>query len=579
MLNLLLKLKLLLDKLPRLSPTHAMLLWAAVTGVVGALATVVFKETLRGLQFLLLGHSGSLVQIAEMLPWQFRILLPTAGGIVAGCLLVVSARRDTSPNSDYMEAIAIGDGRVPVANSLLRSLSSLCTIASGGSIGREGSMVQLAAMCTSITGRFARFEPARLRLLVACGAAAGIASAYNAPIASAFFVAEIVLGAIVIDSFGPVLVAAVVANIVMREMPGYRPTYEMPPFPAIADKEIVLFVLLGILAGLLAPQFLRLLNLSKKLFQTLKLPLPVRLGLGGVAVGVISVWVPQVWGNGYSVVNSLLHQPWVWSTLLLVLACKILATAFTTGSGAVGGIFTPVLFVGAAVGCLFGQGMDMLWPHAALPFTYAIVGMGAFLAAATGAPLMAILMIFEMTLSYQVMLPLVLACVAAYFVAQLISGASMYQVSARRSREEKARQQLRATQMHDLIQQTDTVLPLSATVEELSRMFLQHPVKYIYIVDEQQHYQGVVALQDLATVMGSRPAGAIMRAADFVRHDFLQVLTPDMSLSTAFQLFLVHQGERLPVVASSENPVFVGTVFKTSLLEAFFQLSQLDSAR
>lgn len=580
MLTLLLKTKLLLNRLPRLSATHAMLLWAVVVGVVGALATLAFKEGLKGLQMLLVGQSGSLVRMAESLPWQARILLPAAGGIIAGLLLVFARRYHTGANSDYMEAIAIGDGKVPVAASLLRSLSSLCTIASGGSIGREGSMVQLAAMCASLTGRFGRIEPARLKLLVACGAAAGVASAYNAPIASAFFVAEIVLGAIVIDSFGPILVAAVVANIIMRELPGYRPTYEMPSFPAIADTEIILFVLLGLLAGLLAPQFLRLLNGSKKLFLKLPLPLPVRLGLGGLAVGIISVWVPQVWGNGYSVVNSLLHQQWLWTSLLLILAAKIMATALTTGSGAVGGIFTPTLFVGAAVGCLFGQGLNLLWPHAvSLPFTYAIVGMGAFLAAATSAPLMAILMIFEMTLSYQVMLPLVLACVAAYFIAQVTGGTSMYEITIKRNREEKARLQLRGTHMRELIQPTDTVLPPTATVDELSRMFLQHPIKYIYIVDEQKRYQGVVALQDLSLVMADKAAGKTMHAADFLRRDFLRVITPDMSLSEAFQQFLAHQGERLPAISAQDEAVFLGTVFKTSLLEAFFQLSQLDSSR
>jgi len=277
------------------------------------------------------------------------------------------------------------------------------------------------------------------------------------------------------------------------------------------------------------------------------------------------------------VVNSRLHQPGVWTSLLLVLASKIVATACTTGSGAVGGIFTPALFVGAVVGCLFGQGMNLLWPQAvSLPFTYAIVGMGAFLAAATSAPLMAILMIFEMTLSYQVMLPLVLASVAAYFIAQLMGGASMYEVTIQRNREERARLQLRGTQMRDLIQQTATVLPLTASVDELSRMFLQHPIKYVYIVDEQHRYQGVVALQDLTPVIGDKARADAMHAADFVRRDFLRVITPDMSLSDAFQQFLAHQGERLPAVSASDNPVLLGTVFKTSLLEAFFQLSQLE---
>ncbi|QDZ29032.1 ClcB-like voltage-gated chloride channel protein [Noviherbaspirillum sp. UKPF54] len=556
------------------SQAHSMLPWATVIGVVGALTTIAFRESLNGVQWLLFGHSGSLVAMAADLPWYMRMIMPAAGGVVAGVFLVLARRYAPGATSDYMEAIAIGDGRISLPQTLLRSLSSLCTIASGGSIGREGSMVQLSALCASILGRFTQFDPVRLRLLVACGAAAGITSAYNAPIAGAFFVTEIVLGSIVMENFGPVLVASVVANITMRKFPGYQPAYEMPPFPEIANLEVVLFVGLGVIAGLAAPQFLRLLDLFKDRFRKSRLPLPARLGVGGLIVGLLSVWVPQVWGNGYSVVNSLLHQPWVWSTVLMVLIFKIVATAVTTGSGAVGGIFTPTLFVGAAIGQLFGQMMHLVWPHAvSAPFTYAMVGMGAFLAAATNAPLMAILMIFEMTLSYQVMLPLMLSCVVAYFIARHIESTSMYEVTIRRNREEKARLRLRSTQMRELIKPAETVLPLHASFDDLTKMFLQHPVKYIYIVDDANRFEGVVALRDLASVFVDKSAAIARQAKDFLRRDLLHVITPEMSLDDALQRFLTHQGERLPVIQSADNPVLLGVVYKTSLLDAYFRLN------
>lgn len=575
MLALLLKIKLRLQRVFHLSEAPAMLPWAAAVGFLGALATIAFRDGLRGLQWLFVGHSGSFVEIARSLPWQVRVFLPAFGGLVAGLFLVWAERVKSGKTSDYMEAIAFGDGQISASQTVLRSLSSLFTIASGGSIGREGSMVQLAAMCASLIGRLAHLGPDRLRILVACGAAAGITAAYNAPIASAFFVTEIVLGAIVMDSFGPVVVASVVANITMREFPGYQPTYEMPPFPAIANLEVIFFVGLGILAGVFAPQFLRLIELAKRPFRQSGLPLPVRLALGGLIVGIVSVWMPQVWGNGYSVVNSLLHEPWVWSGVLLVLAFKILATAATVGSGAIGGIFTPTLFVGAAVGYLFGHGLHALWPHAvSAPFTYAMVGMGAFLAAATSAPLMAILMIFEMTLSYQVMLPLMLSCIVAYFVARNIEGSAMYEITSRRFADEKARSRLRGTQMRDLIKPARTVLPLDAPFHDLTRLFLEYPVKYIYIVDDAHRYQGVVALQDVTSVLLDQHAAATKKARDFLRRDFLAVITPEMSLSDALQRFLAHQGERLPIVQSPDDPVLLGAVYKSSLLEAYFRLNR-----
>lgn len=574
MLSFLLKLRTRAQKLFRLSEAHTMLLWAVIVGVAGAFATAAFREGIDELQRLLGGEAGSFVDMAARLPWPVRVALPTAGGLVAGACLVIARRRASKQaNADYMEAVTIGDGAVPLWQSLWRSLSSLFTIASGGSIGREGSMVQLAALSASVIGRWVHFDPPRLRLLVACGAAAGITSAYNAPIAGAFFVTEIVLGSIAMESFGPIVVSSVVANITMREFAGYRPPYEMPVFPTVTGVEVLLFVVLGLLCGVLAPHFLRLLAASKKRFALLPLPLPVRLALGGLIVGVISIWRPEVWGNGYEVVNSLLHEPWTWTALLTVLIFKIIATAATAGSGAVGGIFTPTLFVGAVLGCLFGIGVHAIWPDStSAPFAYAMVGMGAFLAAATHAPLMAILMIFEMTLSYQVMLPLMLSCVVAYFIARTSEQTSMYEVTLRRTREEKERVRLAATQMRELVKPADTVVQLSANVKDMTRVFLEYPVKYLYVVDDGERFQGVVALKDITSDLLDERDTEVKTAADYLQPHF-DVLTPDMSLGEALQHFLAFQGERLPVIERKSQPLLLGVVYKTSLLDAYFRLN------
>jgi CIC family chloride channel protein len=568
------------------SEDHIMLLWAAAAGVLGAVATVGFRECIALIQMGLSGTSGSFVDMANSYAWPLRILVPTAGGVAAGALLVwanwIRLRSGGVDNTDYMEAVSIGNGGIPVRQTLIRSFSSLLTIGSGGSIGREGSMVQLAALGASILGRTARFPATRLRLLVACGAAAGIAAAYNAPIAGAFFVSEIVLGAIVMKNFGPVMVASVVSNITMRSLPGYTPVFAMPEFPDITGMEIPLFVVLGLAAGILAPQFLRLLQFSREQFQKTGLPLPVRLGLGGLLMGLISVQSPEVWGNGNSVVNSLLHTDWLWWSVLAIVLFKVAATALIVGSGAVGGIFTPTLFVGAALGILFGQGVHLLWPAVtSAPFAYAMVGMGAFLAAATSAPLMAMLMIFEMTLSHQTLLPLMLSCVVAYFTAAgtgaSVGGLTMYDITSRRHRDEQARLALRGSHMRDLIKPAETVLPIDASFAEMTKMFLQHSVKYIYIVDAHHHYCGAVALQDVTSSLLDKEAlegTAGKTAADFLRRGFLHVVTADMSLAEGLQRFLDHQGERLPAIQSVEQPLLLGAVYKSSLLDAYFRLDR-----
>jgi CIC family chloride channel protein len=433
-------------------------------------------------------------------------------------------------------------------------------------------MVQLAAMCASVLGQWLHMPADRLRLLVACGAAAGITAAYNAPFASTFFIAEIVLGSIALDSLGPIIVAAVVANITMREFPGYQPPYVIPSFPAIQGVEVLLFAVLGIFAGLASAAFLRGLERSRKFFAGLTIALPLRLGLGGLVVGLVSWFWPEVWGNGYSVVTEALHSKWSWSFLVLLLASKVLATFATVGSGAVGGVFTPALFFGCMLGEIYGLGVQALWPEmTSAPFAYGIVGMGAFLAGSTQAPLMAILMLFEMTLSYQVMLPLMVGCVMAYFVARAANAGSMYDITLRRLAQSDERQRLRKQLVLNLIQPADTVVRLDSDLVSMTQLFAAHPVKYLYVVDTDGLYQGVVPLRNLSAATVDHDLQGVI-ASDLLSHE-IRPLTSDMGLEIAFRRFMEHQGERLPVIQSANLPLLVGVVKKSALLETYARLS------
>ena len=404
-----------------------LLLWAALIGVVGALATVAFHEGMAFTERLATQHPGSLVHAAEALgPWR-RVITPALGGIAAGLFLWLARRiANGRQQSDYLEAIAVGDGRQNVSGTLLRSLSSLCTIASGGSIGREGAMVSLSAATGSWIGQLGRFDGDDLRLLLACGAAAGFASAYDAALSGAIFIAEIVYGTLAIRRLGPLMVASVVANVTVHQVLGYEPVYKIPALHVASLWELPLFLLMGLALGALAPLFMGALEGTRRLFKHLPLGLPFKLALGGLIVGAISAWRPEVWGNGYSVVNDVLQHPWPLALILAVLIAKVLATSATTGSGAVGGVFTPTIFVGALLGLLAGSAAHALWPGSSLPAVYAVIGMGAFLAATTHAPLMSFLIVFEMTLEYQLVPALMLSCLAAYHVSRAIRPRSIY---------------------------------------------------------------------------------------------------------------------------------------------------------
>ncbi len=540
--------------------------WAGLVGFFGAIASVAFREGLRQLQLILLHYDGSLEGAASDLPWWGRLLIPAVGGLVAGMILLLGQKWETAGRSlDFMEAVVLGNGIIRVRATVVKSLSSLVTISTGGSIGREGSMVQLSSMCGSLLGRTARFTPARLRLLVACGAASGIACAYNAPFAGAFFVAEIVLGSIAMESLAPMLVATVVATVTARQFLGAEPVYHMPNFGAVPNWQLIAHALLGVFAGLLAPLFLLLLRGGEALFKRGHLPVFLKLGLGGLVVGVISIWKPEVWGNGYGVVESVLNGDWTWVALLTILVLKVLATVATTGSGAVGGVFTPTLFCGAIIGSLYGEILRALLPDSHItPGSFAVVGMGCFLAATTRAPIMAILIMFEMTLNYATVMPLMLACVSAFYVARSLNVDSVYsrQLHGGRSQSEPP---LFLLHVRDLMKKEPFCVTETAGFEQIAGALASHTFKHLYVVDANRRFLGAIALQDLKPFLQDKDLPQVVIALDLMRDD-IPVLTGDSSLKESLEIFGRHDGERLPVVDNPKDRRLIGALAKTDVL-------------
>jgi CIC family chloride channel protein len=543
--------------------------WAALIGFGGALSGVAFRGSVLLVQRLLTGYSGELVETAVQLSWWARIAVPTVGGACAGALLWAGARVLRSVRSvDYMEAVAVGNGQLSGRAVLLQVASSFFTIGSGGSIGREGPMVQLAATLASQIGRWTQAPVPRQRLLVACGAAAGIAAAYNAPIAGALFVAEVVLGSIAMESFGPLIVASVVSDAVSRQLLGGGPVYRVPHINFGASWELALYALLGIVLGHFAPTYLGLLERARAAFRRLHWLPPATLALGGLIVGVISVAVPEVWGNGYSVVNSMLNEQLTIEVLGLMLVAKLVSTAASVGSGAVGGILTPTLFMGAALGAVFGGGLHRLDPHLVSQLSaYAVVGMGALLAATTHAPLTSILLIFEMTLDYDVVLPLMLACVTAHYVARIyLRGESVYTRSLQASMAgDDADWRLR--QITALVRPPTLLLQREEPLRTALGRVPARGAQRAYVVDAEQQLVGEL---DLASLRRPLRAGGLAEGMSVAQcmHPVPAMLTADMLLGDALDVFIAHRCKRLPVVAGHWSPVLLGEVSRHDLLLA-----------
>jgi CIC family chloride channel protein len=541
--------------------------WAALVGFCGAVASVAFREAIYILELRFTGQSEGLVAGATHLVWWRRAFVPALGGILAGCVLHIMGRalRDVRV-VDYMEAVLVGDGRIGLRATLLRSLSSLLSISSGGSIGREGAMVQLAAMLGSRLGLLARTPVPRLRLMVACGGAAGIAAAYNAPISGALFISEIVLGSKAMESFGPLVVASVTANATIHRFLGLGPVFTVPHLKFGSNLELGLYLVLGVVAGHLAPAFLALLNHARQQFVRLKLPLYWQLGLGGLIVGVLSTVVPQVWGNGYSVVGSILHGDVLGLWLLAILLAKVLATSATVGSGAVGGVFTPTLFIGCALGALFGEGLHLLMPTiASTPEVYALVGMGGFLSATTLAPLTSILMIFEMTLDYDIVLPLMLACVTAHYTAKVYrKGKSVYHDSLTSAAGQGDDWRLKTVEA--LIKPAAMQISGSTTLWRLLEQLPRRPPERIYVI----HGNELVAWLDTREALEQLQAGKLDGSTQVsaIARPVRVTLTPGMPLCEALDSFLRERATMLPVTADHWRGTLLGEVARSDVLLA-----------
>jgi chloride channel protein, CIC family len=542
------------------------LFWAALVGVCGALSSVAFREGLRLLELLFTGQNHSLEQAASGMVWWHRVLLPLSGAVLAGAILRLAGKVLSSPRAvDYMEAVRVGDGSISVRATVANSLSSLVTISSGGSIGREGPMVQLAAMLGSRLGRLARAPIPRRRLMVACGGAAGIAAAYNAPISGALFVSEIILGGTAMESFGPLVVASVTASATVHRFLGYSPIYDVPKVQFASNWELIFYVVLGVLLGHLAPPFLASLDFAKSRFVALKLSLPLQLGAGGLIVGLISIVFPEVWGNGFGAVGSILNAHLIGWWLLAVLLAKLLATAATVGSGAVGGVFTPTLFLGCAIGALFGGVLHSLLPGVtSVPAAYALVGMGGFLAATTHAPLTSILMLFEMTLDYDMVLPLMLACVTAHYTAKVYRrGESIYHaaLNGRTSGDEWQLSTVAA-----LIKPAGAVVSQTSTLAQMFEQLPRRPLERAYVTDGDELVGWLDLRELLAQTRKTQVDGAATVAS--VMRPVTLALTDDLSLGAALDVFLRARANVLPVTGGEWRNNLLGEISRQDVLLA-----------
>lgn len=559
------------------------LVLAGGVGVIGGLVNLFFYYATESVKNLFMRQPGHPVEVAEMMAnWQ-RVLTPALGGLVAGLVLYWGLRlAGPQRSSNLLEVVVAGDGRLPLRSALVKFLSSLITIGSGGSIGREGGITQLSATFASKWGQLAKWHPYRLRLLVGCGAASGISAAYNAPISGAVFAALIVLGNFSMSLFAPLVFSSVVATMVSRSFFGIRPWYTVPPFDFTRVSQLPWFICLGVVSGGVGAAFLKLLNYSEEAFKKLRVPIYVRLALGGLIVGLIALQFPQVWGNGYVETNRILLGVYPQERAgLLFLAglfiAKLVATLATVGSGAVGGVFTPTLFFGAAVGAIFGLGLHQLHLAEELPIVaFAVVGMGSMLAATLRSPLLAMIMVFEISLDYSLMPPLMLACVVSILVASKLHPESIYTEPLRRKglllrQDPNASEAATERTVSDLMRAPVPPVREIATLSEIANRFLTSANNFVPVVDAKGQMVGVIALHDLKGFLSSEEQLLGVIAYDIMRPPPACV-TPNQRLLEVLPVVLASEQRNIPVVNTLKENRLVGALARAEVLGIFSEV-------
>jgi CIC family chloride channel protein len=555
---------------------NTFLLLLPLVGLAVGFTSVVTAHIIAYLQNQFWGNGQNLLSVATDNPWPLHIIIPLVGGLLValiGWFFRVQTRGGGI--TTIMQAVSLKGGVISVRQTVPRDWAAIVTIATGGSLGREGAMALLASAIGSYTGRRCKLSTQQLRVLVCASAAAALAAVYNAPIGGSLFALEILMGNFALEVLGPVVVVSVISTLVFRSCMGNLPRFEVPHYELVSAWELLPYLALGVLSGLVSLLFMRTMFGSQYVFEKLPVPKWIKPALGMALVGVIGVWYPHVYGNGFEAVNLNLRGELPILLLLALIPLKMLASSMTFGSGCAGGLFTPSLMLGSLIGGAFGYEVHHLFPHVtAEQGAYALVGMGGLLAGMTHAPLTAIMMIFEQTNNYQIVLPLMFVCIVSHFTTRLFKARSMEEEQLHRrgvvlptGLEAGVMQSLRVEDiMHDDVSAVSHSVPFPMIVEQ----FLKEPYSNLYVVNSEGKFLGAIRLHSMKDMLHQGESLSSVIADDLVDDSF-QFVTPRQNLADAMDIFWRENAERLPVINNPTDRKLIGWISKRDLLGVYSQ--------
>jgi chloride channel protein, CIC family len=488
---------------------------ALLVGCGAGLGAVAFRHMISGLTLLFsgqfdysaAGHAAN--PHVEFLGRYFVILVPVVAGLIYGPLVWFFAREARGHGvPEVMLAVARNGGRIRPQVAVVKSVASAVCIGGGGSVGREGPIVQIGSALGSSLGQLAKLDERTIRLLVACGAAGGIAATFNAPLAGVFFAMELILCRWTTDSFGMVVVSSVTASIIGRAMLGNHPFLHLPTFQVEHVMQYPLFAVLALIAGVVGVIFSRILyGVEDACDWAWRGPEWARPAVGGILLGLLLLLMPEMYGVGYPVLGNAVAGQYTVLFLLALLIGKLAACSLTIGIGGSGGVFAPSLFCGAMLGAAFGDGVHALAPTTGGSIgAYALVGMGAVFAGAARAPITAAVIMFELTGEYTIILPLMLAVVIATATSSVISHDTVYTRKLRRRGidiDEPADATLRRRPIATLMVDPPDAVPPDADLAALAGLFSGRTDTTLPVIDQRGRYLGTLASHDILDALAA----------------------------------------------------------------------------
>jgi chloride channel protein, CIC family len=529
---------------------------------------------------------------AEVTPWwrwPLVVLVPAAGGLIAGAGLYFLAPEATGSGIPQVKvAYYLGGGRIPARVIPARLFLSSFNIGTGASLGREGPTVQLCAALASLLGRIFAISRKRLKSLLPVGAAAGLAAAFNTPIAAVTFTLEEILGDSSVRPLGSIVIAAVIAAVIERSILGENALFNVPPYRLNNAWELVFYAALGAVAAVAAAAFNTGLLRLRKWFRTQNhIPVWATPAAGGLAVGVIGAIAilltgsSSIFGIGYSQLASELRESLPLKAAIILGTFKLIASVVSYGSGSTGGIFGPSLYIGGMIGGAVGQIAAAVLPHSTQPGAFALVGMGAVFAGIVRAPVTSIIIIFEMTNNYSIILPLMIANITSYVLASKLAPEPIYEallVQDDIHLPQAHKHVLRSLRVSSAMVRDVVTVDADLTVAEAFKHVQQLPrYHHAYpVLDRNGKLVGLLTFNDLKRALAGKKAGVTLK--QLLTAQSLMTTYPDETLDDVILRLGRHGISQMPVVARTDSSRLLGIIAMNDIAQALGSAAESEQA-